>query len=477
MKKEYSNLKQFFEQHKTKHTYKAFVRSRSSERLRQLDEICSNHPFKTRFEEYLKLSNKEPFSHKIVKAIQSILNYLDELPEDVIGCLSLIVLVGLFVYCCYDIKNLLICISVISILFILIFPFYQIDNIFRSRKRKIMAKSFPFFNYAYQSGHHHGTDSMNGISKDFAEECDLCLQKFFDDFKLFFCENQKDISKVIHFKKKYRNEIKEHQIRVKIDAIYSCFYYPNFTRFFDYKEHLKSACAFIQDSGKIVSEELYQIDFNKYENSIKNRFNEIEYNPKKALIYTTWICLNIICFGSSGYVLKIQHDLKDRAIAPLYQKSYAQYEKDLNIWENGVLVKINTSMTDYYRLGEDLSYGYKINGINVSNNSIIEMPEDNIFDFIVSVTEYDDTFDDHGYSEESITLSREDLIKGYRVVLETYVHENGKYSNQGYASFKTKFILSLPDDDNKPKEPHKSDFYDDVRVTFFDALKSAIGLE
>ena len=480
MKKDYPYLKQFFEQHKTKHNYESFVRHRSPERLRQLDEICSDHSYKTRFEEYLKLSDKESITHKTIKIIKRILNYLDSIiPEDATSCLLIIIMVGIFLYCCYEIKNLLIVISLVFVLFILIFPLCKIDNVLRCKKQKRIAKSFPFFYYAYPYyGHDHGMNSLNEISNKFAEECDVCLQKFFDDFKLFFHENQKDISKVIYFYNKYRKERRDYKIEVKIEAIYNCFYYTNFARFYyNSKDDLDSVCAYIKDSGKIVSEELYQIDFNNYENRIKQQFNKSKYNPKKAYIYTTWICLNLLCIVFTGYVFKTKYDLKDRAIASLYQKSYAQYEKNLKNWENGVFVKISTSMTDYYLLGEDISYEYQINGIGVSSNCIVGMPKNNNFNFGVSITEYDDTYSDYGYSGQSLFISTQDLINGYKVVLDTYVHENSNSATQGYARFRTVFTLSFHDENNKPKEPQKSNFNDKVDITFSDAFKSAIGLK
>jgi len=516
MKKEYPYLKQFFEQHKTKHSYKSFVRHRSPERLRQLDEICSSHPFKTRYEEYIRLSDKETFIYKIHKIRDRFHDYLNK--EDVkddlscLGCLFLIVLVGILFYCCSDIRKFLVLFSVILGFFILISPFFLIIDILENRKLKKMEKSFPYFCHFdhYYETYYYRTTSYDGrhffdnyhikdlrgdhchegikplyISNKFAEECDLCLRKFFDDFKRFFTENQKEISRAINFYNHFRwNNVNRGQIKIdkSIEDIYHCFgIVGNIDLFYKFssitKDFLDSACVYIQDSGIIVPEELYQIDFNGIDNSIKNHYERINYSPKQTVICITWICLNLFCIGFTGYVFKVKHDLKDRSIASLYQKSYTRYENELRKWENGVFVKIGTSMTDYYRLGEDLSYGYTINGNDVSSNCIIGIPRDNHYVFGVSITEYDDTYSDFGSSSQSHYISKQDLIKGYKVVLETYVHENSTSSTQGYARFKTVFTLSFQNEEYKPREPQKSDFNDDVKVTFSDAFKSAIGLK
>ena len=374
------------------------------------------------------------------------------------------------------------------------------------RKLFKMEKSFPFCchflnenkDYRYIKSHdnhyykifhnrffsecYKGLIMPHEISKKFAEECDLCMYKFYDDFKLFFSENQMEISEIINFYNNHNNGLKKAQSKIaqNIEDIYLCFSRVDLFRFSSItKDCLNSACTYIQDSGKIVPEELYQIDFNQFENRVKEGLYQYYLNDNlpKPYIYIAWICLNLFCIGFTGYVFKVKHDLKDRSIASLYQKSYTRYENELRKWENGVFVKIGTSMTDYYRLGEDLSYGYTINGNNVSSNCIIGMPRDNQFDFGVSITEYDDTYSDFGYSSQSQYISKQDLIKGYKVVLETYVHENSTSSTQGYARFKTVFTLSFQNEEYKPREPQKSDFNDDVKVTFSDAFKSALGLK
>jgi len=500
MKKNYPYLKQFFEQHKTLHSYKSFVRHRSHERLRQLDEICSCRPYKTRFEEFLKLDDKETSAHIIYKKMKSVQESVGDFFENektgnVVGCLALLSMVILFILFLASLKIFLkvfiVLISVVFVLYCLIFPFDQfIDSLGIKNLYKI-AKIYPYCYYGYHciskdNSHNRSSlsDRLNkpyGISKKFAEDCDLCFQKFIDDYKLFFSENQKDISLIINFyKQNYYKDFKREQPKVtqNIKDIYNCFYYHiDFLLFsFITKEHINTACDYIQHTEQIVQDQSFQIDFSQIENRIQNRYKDLDYNPKNVLIYATWICFNILCIGFTFYLLKTKHDLKSKAIAPLYQKSYAQYEKDLKKWENGVFVEIKTSMTDYYRLGEDLSYEYRINDVNVSTGCIIAIPEDNKYYFEVSVTEYDETFDDYGHSYSSETIYKQDL-RGYRVPLETYVHENSKNSTQGYARFMTVFTLSLPSEENKPKEPKKSDFNDEVKVTFLDAFISAIGID
>lgn len=487
MENKYPHLKQFFEQHKTKHSFKSFVRHRSPERLRQLDEICSNRSYKTRYEEYLKISDTYYSKNKVLDKLECF-NYFvdDENTGNTVGCLAILAIVGIFIFCSSTLKSLLIAIlvfiSIALVLFCLIFPVYQVIDIFGYRHGKRLAMLFPYYYHYFRRKDYN--DGLYIHSYKFAEECDICLQKFLDDLKLFYTGNQEKISYIInYFNQITIEERRKYMFAPKgttekdLDYIYNSFVFYNIHDFYNITiDRVEAVYNLIQVPTKIIPQQVYQFNVNDLKDRINQKLKESDFNSyssKKALAYISWICFNTLIIAFTIFVFKTKHDLKEQALAPLYDKRYTQYENDLSKWQKSVQVRVSTTMTDYNGLGQDLYYDYSINGIDISPNCMIDIPDDNNYEFAVSVTEEDPSYSDYGSSRKSVSIDKRDFVRGRKIVLETDVHESGGHKH-GYASFRTSFILSFPGEDNKPIEPLESDIEDEIEIPVSEAIETAI---
>lgn len=440
-----------------------FLRARSRRRLEQLDEVCSNKPFKTRYEEFVKIANSTPCESKSRKGcLYSFAAFA--------VCVLLAILSALFFK-----DYLLFFVSPLLLTFALVLFTFAFDNV-----QTLIAKNkFPLA-FAYFNGKLSRDKEQN-------QDIEVCLEQLQDSIWKFY-EDNKDILRQI--------------------AEYRCSGIHANVRFSEYPEF---AYTLLNHDDRVPFDQDFLTTAYKCLNldGLQNAAREITSRPdcyKQREIYVkrnsdstpangsmiVQILLIAVAtlatvfsaiaapFGfnyteTKALLIKEKARNENKLLQKEYEKELDHYNRTVDSLSNILIVRIYTERISNNSLGNDIEYEYRINNDVVfergtlahsSYEGTLEYKGESNYKFDVIVTE-DDDIPDVGCSKISMDVDPETLQQGIERTIKTTVHENCRPSNQRYAVFET--TLSLRPKTNVVRQPEKKQITEEqVTVGFLD---------
>ena len=448
---EYNNLKNFFQKIGRKN-FKFFCFKRSKRRLQQLDEITSDKPFKTRFEEYSKILNSDYKKRRIFKyfaesPLSTPFSYLFALLyfgcTSGLGVLTILVLIIYFFFPNYKIY-IISGVLALPLLFFVVLAIFKIPILIRNI---IIRKKFP---YAFEAL------NINDFSVKTIADLDISIQSLFISASKILDSNKEINDKILDTKSNYTDDLSFISFlkdikKDKLSIIFNSLNKLPSDSYFEKKARTHNIIG-IKNATINKGSNYFLKPINEYRSKSNSIILQISF-ALLALLLSAIGIRYITRFNIKAYYYR-QNYIKHKADS-IYNVQMFEHNKYANKIKNSIIVNIKTQRTDNYRLGDDLSYYYRLNGKRVSNGEWIKYDGNEIYNFEVTIIENDETFNDFKSTINRFKLTKEDIKENKFYEIHTTVHENNKRSNLGFSKFVTTFSLSFPDEENCPPIPYR----------------------
>lgn len=207
------------------------------------------------------------------------------------------------------------------------------------------------------------------------------------------------------------------------------------------------------------SEDLHLIDEN-----FKNKRKKLNKKSTKiAICCIIALFITVIPFR----IFHIKNKLAADKAEEKFKAEMLAYNRECKKLQNepdSIIVNVQRTQTDYYRIGSDWYFSSTFGKCNLNDSNCFALKDIVNKNITVKTTiiEQDETFDDRSSNSFSIKFNKKDLIENDSTLCwttEQTVHENGKRKNQGYATWETDYIVSL-----KSKTPPNKPSMNEVNI-------------